>query len=449
MENNTNQISRGQTDDFAITSVPAAHRKSPINIAVTSCAWVISLSTIVTGGALISGLNFQNAVFAAVFGMLILAIYGFFQGAMGAKYGISTTVLARQAFGRHGASLFGILLAVTMGIGWFGWQVAFFGTTINEMFPNHWLTEPEVAVVWGGILMMLTAFIGYRGLAALSFIALPLMVILSIWGVISAVNYSGSWANLLVYEPAGNPMTIFAGITIVVGNAALGAVVFPDVTRYAKTAVSGGVSASVGYFFGGVFCIIAGAAMAIAAQVPDIGSTPNIPAAMSKLGLGFFAFLILIFAQWTTNDNNLYTGSLGLRNVVKVPKKVLVVTMGTIGIIIALMGIQDMFVPFLSFLGLYVPPIAGVMIADHWIVAPKIRKKEYSFGPGATYSGLNVAAIVSVIIGGFAASKLAFGIGSINATVLAFLLYIVLAFILNKLNVRYEFGKVEEESSGF
>lgn len=123
--------------------------------------------------------------------------------------------------------------------------------------------------------------------------------------------------------------------------------------------------------------------------------------------------------------------------------------MGTIGIIIALMGIQDMFVPFLSFLGLYVPPIAGVMIADHWIVAPKIRKKEYSFGPGATYSGLNVAAIVSVIIGGFAASKLAFGIGSINATVLAFLLYIVLAFILNKLNVRYEFGKVEEESSGF
>ncbi|ARD48860.1 cytosine permease [Sporosarcina sp. P33] len=449
MENKMEQLSKAQTDDFAITPVPASYRKSPLNIAVTSCAWVISLSTIVTGGALIQGLNFSGALLAAIFGMLILAVYGFFQGMMGAKYGISTTVLARQAFGRHGASLFGIVLALTMGIGWFGWQVAFFGTTISEMFPGVWLAKPEVAVVWGGILMMLTAFIGYRGLAALSFIAVPLVVILSIWGIVNAVNYSGSWSNLMAFEPSGDPMTIFDGITIVVGNAALGAVVFPDVTRYARNAVSGGISASSGYFFGGVFCIIAGAAMAIAAQVPDVGSTPNIPAAMSKLGLGFFAFLILVFAQWTTNDNNLYTGSLGLRNVVKLPKKLLVILMGTTGIVIALLGIQDFFVPLLSFLGLYVPPIAGVMIADHWIVSAKIRKRHYQFGAGSTYSALNVVAIVSVVTGGLIASKLMFGIGALNSTVLAFILYIVLTYILTKLHIRYEFGEVKEESTGF
>ncbi|WP_448011027.1 cytosine permease [Bacillus licheniformis] len=317
MENNSKKPSYTNADDFAVTSVPENKRKSIFNITITSCAWIISLSTIVTGGALIQGLNFAHAVLAAVLGMLILAVYGFFQGVMGAKYGISTTVLARLAFGRYGSSLFGIVLALTLGIGWFGWQVAFFGTTISEMFPGVWLAKPEVAIVWGGILMILTAFIGYRGLAALSFIAVPLVVIFSIWGIISAVNYSGSWHNLLTFHPTGDPLTIFAGITIVVGNAALGAVVFPDVTRYAKGAVSGGIGASVGYFLGGVFCLVAGAAMAIAANVPDIGSTPNIPAVMSKLGLGFLAFLIIVFAQWTTNDNNLYTGSLGLRNVLQ------------------------------------------------------------------------------------------------------------------------------------
>lgn len=159
--------------------------------------------------------------------------------------------------------------------------------------------------------------------------------------------------------------------------------------------------------------------MAIAANVPDIGSTPNIPAAMSKLGLGFWHFHHR-FAQWTTNDNNLYTGSLGLRNVVNIPKKALVAIMGVIGIMIALLGVQNMFVPFLTFLGLYVPPIAGVMIADHWITAPVIKKKQYRFGAGTTYSKLNVAAILSVIIGGFTASKVTFGIGPINSTVLAF-----------------------------
>ncbi|MCY8180669.1 cytosine permease [Bacillus paralicheniformis] len=449
MENNSKKPSYTNADDFAVTSVPENKRKSIFNITITSCAWIISLSTIVTGGALIQGLNFAHAVLAAVLGMLILAVYGFFQGIMGAKYGISTTVLARQAFGRYGSGLFGIVLALTLGIGWFGWQVAFFGTTISEMFPGVWLAKPEVAIVWGGILMILTAFIGYRGLAALSFIAVPLVVIFSIWGIVSAVNYSGSWHNLLTFHPTGDPMTIFAGITIVVGNAALGAVVFPDVTRYAKGAVSGGIGASVGYFLGGVFCLVAGAAMAITANVPDIGSTPNIPAAMSKLGLGFLAFFIIVFAQWTTNDNNLYTGSLGLRNVVNIPKKALVAIMGVIGIMIALLGVQNMFVPFLTFLGLYVPPIAGVMIADHWITAPVIKKKQYRFGAGTTYSKLNVAAILSVIIGGFTASKVTFGIGPINSTVLAFLIYIVFTFIFTKLNLRYEIGEATEESSGF
>lgn len=89
------------------------------------------------------------------------------------------------------------------------------------------------------------------------------------------------------------------------------------------------------------------------------------------------------------------------------------------------------------------------MIADHWITAPVIKKKHYQFGAGTTYSKLNVAAILSVIIGGFTASKITFGIGPINSTVLAFLIYIIFTFIFTKLNLRYEIGEVTEESSGF
>src|SRR5699024_4492699 len=139
-------------EDYSISSVPKSERKSTFNVSITSCAWIISLSTMFTGGALVSGMTFQNAVLAAIFGMLILAILGFFQGWMGAKYGVSTTMLTRQAFGRYGANLFGILLALTMGIGWFGWQIAFFGMTVAEMFPNQWFAEPKVAMLWGGIL---------------------------------------------------------------------------------------------------------------------------------------------------------------------------------------------------------------------------------------------------------------------------------------------------------
>lgn len=444
MENNNLHL-----EDYSISPVPMDQRKSTFNISITSCAWIISLSTIFTGGALVSGMTFQHAVLTAVIGMFILAFLGFFQGWMGAKYGVSTTMLTRQVFGRHGANLFGILLALTMGIGWFGWQIAFFGMTIAEMFPNQWFSEPKVAMVWGGILMMLTAFIGYKGLAALSMITVPLVTVLSVWGIVQAINYLGDWDALFSSVPTGDPINLFSGITIVVGNAAAGAVVFADVTRFGKTATKGGLGASIGYFLGGCFCVIAGAAMAVAANIPTIGSTPNIPAAMSQIGLGFFAFLILVFAQWTTNDNNLYTGSLGLRNVINIPKKLIVVILGVSGLSIALIGIQDYFVPFLNALGTYVPPIAGIMIADHWIVRPKILHKVYQFGEGTQYAKWNIAAIAATALAGMISSKVNFGITAINSIVIGFVLYILFAFILKKLKIRFEIGEITEGKTGF
>lgn len=443
------EANQSKLEDYSLKPVPDSDRKSTFNVTITSCAWIISLSTIFTGGALVAGLSFTDAILAAVFGMLLLALIGFSVGYMGAKYGVSTTMLARQAFGRYGANVFGILLALTMGVGWFGWQIAFFGMTMAEMLPGQWFAQPEVAMVWGGILMMLTALLGYRGLAAISMIAVPLIAILSVWGLAEVVNQLGSWGALWEYQPTGDPLTLFAGITIVAGNAASGAIVFADVTRYGKTGFKGGLGGSAGYFLGGVFCIIAGAAMAVAAQVPTIGSTPNIPAAMSQLGMGFFAFLILVFAQWTTNDNNLYTGSLGLRNVIRLPKAAIVFLLGGAGLIIALIGIQDYFVPFLNALGTYVPPIAGVMIADHWIVKKYILKQPYRFGEGTNYAKWNIAAIISAVLGGVVGANLPFGIAAVNSVIVAFLLYIIIAFILYKLNINFLVGKKAEEISGF
>ncbi|MBB6675661.1 purine-cytosine permease family protein [Cohnella nanjingensis] len=447
-----NTVSAGSAgvEDYSITAVPGDERKSVLNIAVTCCAWIISMSTLFAGGALASGLTFGQSLLAGALGMLILAVIGFFQGWMGAKYGVSTTVLARHAFGRAGAGLFGLVLSITLGIGWFAWQIAFFGLTIEQMFPDAWFADHTVAMVWGGILMLTTAFIGYKGLAAISFIAVPLVFILSIWGIVAAVDHAGSFDALLHAQPSsGTGMTLFAGITLVVGNAALGAVVFPDITRYGKTPLKGGLGASLGYFLGGLFCVGAGAAITLAAQVPGLGSTPNIPAAMAQIGLGFFAFLILVFAQWTTNDNNLYTGALGLRNVVKLPKFVLVLAMGLAGIAIAVVGIQDQFVPFLNTLGTYVPPIAGIMVADHWIVGPYIRRSPYRFGPGTEYATINFVAILVVVLAGFIASKLSFGIGPINAVVIGFAGYVAIVYLFRLFHIPYSIGNRREDASGF
>lgn len=427
------------TQDYAIRPVPEAERKPFLNVSVTTGAWVIAMSTLWTGSVLAQGMPFAMVVNATILGMGILVAYGAFMGWLGARYGVSTTVLAREAFGRAGSSLLGIVFALTLGIGWFGWQIAFFAQTLATMFPDAWLASYQPAVVWGGSLMILTAFIGYRALSALSMFAVPLIVALSAWGL---------WVSLGAATQAAPPeatMSLFEGVSIVVGNAALGAVIFPDLTRYARTASIGALATCGGYFLGGVLAVLAGAAITASAGT----AAGNLPAAMAAVGMGFFAFLILLFAQWTTNDNNLYSGALGLANVVRLPKSVLCIAMGLVGMVIALSGVENYFVPYLNFLSSYVPPIAGVVIADHWIVKRILDGRDYQFGPGAEHAGINWLAVASVLAGGFLGGSLGFGITPINAIAIAFALYAGGAFLLRRAGLDPAIGRTVEDQTGF
>jgi cytosine permease len=435
--------------DYAVVSVPQSQRRSFIVLAVTSGAWIINLSTIFTGGSLANGMSFSQVIGATVVGMAILAIYGLLQGFVGARYGVSTTMLARHCFGRQGAKIFGLMLVVTLGIGWYAWQLSFFGLTIQELFPGRWWAAPRVAAVWGSILMIITAMIGFRGLASLSYVAVPLVVILSLVGLNRAVAETGSWAGLWSASGGGDPIPFFTAVTIVVGNAAVGAIVFPDISRYGRGVVSGGIGTMIGYFLGGLFCVFAGAAMVAATRVEGIGTVANIPAAMAALGLGVWAFLVLVLAQWTTNDNNLYTASLGSSNIIKVPKRWHVLVMGVIGTVIAGIGIANLFVPFLIFLGTFIPPVAGVMIADYWLVNRVFRKKGYSFGPGTSYRQWNVLALVVVVVSGLLTKAITFGIAAVNAIVIAVVLHTVLSLLADAAKIPYSFGNASEDSAGF
>lgn len=434
--------------DYAVLSVPEADRKSFLSIMVTTAAWIINLGSIFSGGSLATGMSFNQVVWASIIGMLILVGYGVFQAFVGARYGVSTTMLARYCFGRQGTKLFGSIIVI-ISIGWYAWQLTFFGLTINELFPDVWWAHPRVAAVWGSVLMIITAMMGYRGLATLSYVALPFVVILSIIGLNRAVVETGSWTALSATAISGQSIPFFTAVTIVVGNAAVGFIIIPDISRYGKSMVSGGMAAMIGATLGGLFSLLAGAAMVSATSVPGIGTLANIPAAMAALGLGVWAFFILVFAQWTTNDNNLYTASLGSSNIVNIPKRWHVLIIGIIGTVLASIGVANFFVPFLVFLGTYMPPFAGVMIVDYWIINRLIEKKEYRFGPGTVYSQWNIIAFISVIASGFISSKIGFGIAAVNSILIAAALYVFLSQVAKAFKIPYCLGESIEDESGF
>jgi cytosine permease len=435
-----------QQTDFAMSRIPAEFRKNGFSIFVTTAGWIICLSTMFTGGALTAGLKFTDTLLAALIGMIILTLFSAPLAALGGKFGVSTTMLTRHSLGKIGSRIFGTIVALLLGVGWFAWQAAFFGITLAELLPGTLFANPLFGALLGGILMTASAIFGYRGIAILSTAAVPLIVLLSVIGSAVGISRSGGFTALLAMPPAGTPFPLFQGITIVVGNAAMGAVVLSDLTRYAKTAKTGALSASLGYMTGGIFCVAAGAAMAAAVNIPGIGSTPNLPKIMVALGLGAGALLVLVLAQWTTNTANIYSGAVSVGGFLPVRHKILVSIMGAAGTVLALSNIYEYFVPFLNILGTALPPIAGVMLADYYIVHKLILKKEYEFGKNTKYHQFNILAFACIFAGAFLASSIHFFTPAFMSIVYAFVLYSVLACLSRKVKIPYTIGTwVESE----
>ncbi len=164
------------------------------------------------------------------------------------------------------------------------------------------------------------------------------------------------------------------------------------------------------------------------------------PAAMIQMGLGFPALLVLIAAQWTTNDNNLYSASLGFSNIIKGKKRYIVLVTGIAATILGVLGISNHFSRWLSVLGVALPPSAGVLIADYYFV----RRRHYEFGRGTVYCKCNVLAFVAWVIGAFVGWFVEIGIAALNSLLAGFFVYLILMYTLGKNKVGV-IGEVTEE----
>ncbi len=402
-------------NDNATSRVPSNERKGFWSVAIVAAGYCICMSGLYTGAAIAFGMNLKNALIAVLIGNIILSVYGGAIGAAGAKEGVASAMLSRHSFGRQGSKFVGALLAIVM-LGWYAVQVGFFGSTMAALFPEMGvITSKYVAAGWGGILMMLTAYFGYKGLNLLSYVAVPAIGILSIVGVCIAVNGAGGLNVLLEIVPQ-EPMTIGAAVVAIVGSFAGGAAAQSDITRYAKDAKTSWMGTVFGYLFANSFVILAGYIITAATGESDL------PVAFLAMGLGVAALLILILAQWTTNDNNLYTASLGLSNCLPYSKHQIVIVAGVLATVVGALGLADYFITWLSILGVAIPPVAGVIICDYYFLSGQ----SYEFGPGTKYSKVNIWAFVSIFVGAIVGFTWSFGIASINSLVIGVVLYYVL-----------------------
>lgn len=403
-------------DDYSTKRVPLDRRSSTFSVAMVASGFCVSMSGMYAGAALAKGLSFKEAFLSAFIGNLILTLYGSLMGIIGTREGLSSSRLSIYSFGKKGYKIVAFVLAITMA-GWFAIQAGLFGSAFSEIFPHkNFITSAEFASFWGGILMMFTAVIGIKGLSTLSKIAVPAIFICAVIAMVMGVQSIGGINFLLTIKPT-EQWSLARGVVIVVGSFAAGAAAQADVSRYAKDSKASLYSTIVGYGLANTFIIIAGYIIIATTQVN------NLPKAMIQLGLGVPALIVLILAQWTTNDNNIYTSSLGFAQIFGGNRWRYALIVGVLGSVLGAFGIAAHFTDFLNFLGIGIPPMAGVIIADYYI----LKEKSYNIDI-SSISNYNWSAIISWIIGGISGYIIEWGIPSFNSLVISFIVYIILNY---------------------
>ncbi|AQS54668.1 cytosine permease [Novibacillus thermophilus] len=349
-------------EDYSVKSVPQEKTRSWLSMGLIWAGVGISLGLLLTGGTVGDGLTIRQAAVAAVIGGAILALVTVLIGVVGAKTNLSTAMISRFTFGDRAIILIALIQALG-SYGWFAVQLGLFGKTSSTAWEMWTGLSGNVSffIILGGICMMLTATIGYRGLDFLSKLAVPLLLLLmfgSVWKI--AQDYS--FSEIMEMKGTGEPISIGLGISMVISSFIVGAVVAPDVSRYAKSAKDTVGAAILS------FVIVVPIVMLIGALMAQVAGTWDIVDIMLRLGWGIIALIVLLLAQWTSNDNNLYCSALGFAVVFRKMKKWhLTVISGTLGIILALLGIYDNFTSFLTFLGVLIPPMGGVIAVDYYL----------------------------------------------------------------------------------
>lgn len=387
-------------EDYSLESVPLEKRKTWINLAVVWIGIAVVMSAIFRGMMIGLGLGkISSVIVSYLLGEIILITMMGFTGFIGAKTGFSTPLIANFSFGRIGAILISFSIAFSL-IGWFGVQAAFFARTIQFFFGMH-LPFPLLSFTCG-IVMMLPAIFGIRGLSVLSWAASPFMIIILIWGIIKMgfhfLPHQTLVSLALNHQPDPYPLAVGAAASIVAGGFIVGATTSADIFRYARPRLKDIFLAATLAMLASAFLHIVGSVLAMNTGLYH-ERLPELIIDNQYLGLGFIGFMVLLLAQWTTNDSNIYSSVLALNNIFRVKRWKITIIAGIVASLFAALGILERLELFLIILTVSIGPIGGIFLCDYYFLK---RLKKFDFKEKAiskiNYKALGVY-LMSFLIG--------------------------------------------------
>lgn len=403
--------------DYTNEVVPLKARKGFLPMFAIMLGFTFFSASMWTGVDLANGLDLKGFMLAVLIGGIILASYTGALGYIGCKTGLSYDLLSRRAFGKNGSKLPSAMIGLTQ-IGWFGVGAAMFAIPAAEVLAPESKILPYVLVLIVGVCMTASAYFGIKGLEIVSYVSVPLIAILGTYAMVTA-TVQGGGLNAIFSKSTGG-LTLFAGVGLVIGSFVSGGTATPNFTRFAKSNKIAVWTTVIAFFLGNTLMFFFGGVAGAFTGSNDIFWV------MIELNLGIWAFLVLGANIWTTNDNALYTGALGLSNITGKAKKPMVILSGIIGTVAA-MWLYYNFCNWLTILNATLPAVGVILIADYFLDKNKYAEDaEVPVGTNwAAIIGVIAGAVVGNLTGGNIIPGFTFGIAAINNAVVSLACYFV------------------------
>lgn len=403
----TKEKATAKDTEFSLIAVPPQLKRQGLWAAmVVLVGFTFFTPSMTAGGNLGIGMNAAGFVAAMLIGNIFLGIYCGILGYIGQKTGLTLDLLAHRSFGELGSFLPSALISFTQ-IGWFGVGVAMFAIPVSEL--TH--VPVVILIIFTGIVMTLTAYFGIRALAVLGSIAVPLIAILGIYSVSWGVREVHGFANVFAQNPE-NPVSLAAGIAVVVGSFISGGTATPNFTRFSKTPRTAVTATVVAFFVGNSIMMIFGAVGGAVTGVADIFNI------LILQGLALPAVITLGLNIWTTNNNALYTAGLGVSNITKVPMKPMVLAGGLVGTATAVWLYYN-FVGFLNLLSGMIPPVGAVIILHYFFHKEDYKDDSYP------HAAVNPCGILAVAGGALVGIFVQWGIKPLNSLLVAAVVFVL------------------------
>lgn len=391
--------------DYSLEAVPKTARKGFWTMFVVMLGFTFFSASMSVGAKMGNGLDFSGFVWAVIIGGLILGAYTGGLGYIASDTGLSLDLLAQRSFGTVGSKLPSALIALTQ-IGWFGVGVAMFAIPAAQLLN----ISPVILVVAAGVCMTSSAYFGMKGLTIVSAISVPLIAILGTYSMITATASGGGL--VAIFAKSSGSLSLFAAVGMVIGSFISGGTATPNFVRFAKNNGIAVITTVVAFFLGNTLMFAFGAVGGAFTGKDDIFYV------MIAQGLAVPALIVLGANIWTTNDNALYTGGLGLSNITGLRKRPMVLVSGFIGTVTAI-WLYNNFVGWLNFLNATLPPVGAIVMLNYIL-----HRQDYRAG-AAPERAVNWGSIAGVVLGALAGNFLPFGIASVNAMIVAALCHLI------------------------